>query len=93
VADAHDVLVAALRCADGTELDIEEYGSRLTGGRSFRLTRHFRSDRYGYRVVVKYDDVRDRAPEYVAAGFATRILGALRQGALIDGPGRGVGRG
>jgi hypothetical protein len=86
IADADDVLVAALLSANGTELDIEDYRSRLTAGTGFRLTRHFRSERYGYRLVVKYEDVRGRASEYVAASFATRILVAMRHGGLIERP-------
>jgi hypothetical protein len=85
IADADDVLVAALLSANGTELDIEDYRSRLTAGTGFRLTRHFRSERYGYRLVVKYEDVRGRASEYVAASFATRILVAMRHGASSRG--------
>jgi hypothetical protein len=90
--DAGDVLVAALLTASGRELDREDYRSRLVGGRGFRLMRHFRSGRYGYRLVVKYEDVQGRSPEYVAASFSKRILAALQQGELIDGPGRRVPR-
>ena len=84
IADAEDVLVAALLSSRGAELDIEDYRGRLAAGRGFRLTRHFRSERYGYRMVVRYEDIRGRASDYVAAGFAKRILAALRQGGLID---------